>query len=304
MTPERPDTAIFTTPDAAAFELDTRPADVVVFGSHLLFGSVGLNAGLPVYAEAGLRCAAVPTVVLSNLPHYPSVQAIDVSAEWIGAALRDLAATGALRSARVVAVGYLAAPEQAHAIADWYRSLDPGTRPPLVLDPTFGDGDVGFYTDPAVAPALRETLLPLAAIVTPNLFELAHLSSAPGRAAVPSSDDPATVVDRARSLPTADDAAVVVTGTRSAPTRIDNVIVSALSVQTVTGREIPTGAKGLGDTFTAALVSAWSTGADLADAVDVAARRVRRAIDSRGDSSDVVGLGPVDETPRRSGARH
>lgn len=128
-----PDTTaatVLVTDAAAGFELDPRPADVVVFGSHLAFGSVGLNAGLPVYAEAGIRCAAIPTIILSNLPHYRSVQALDVSAEWITASLRDLTAAGALRCLRAVAVGYLAAPSQALAIAAWYRNLDPATRPP------------------------------------------------------------------------------------------------------------------------------------------------------------------------------
>ncbi|NLG46382.1 bifunctional hydroxymethylpyrimidine kinase/phosphomethylpyrimidine kinase [Gordonia sp. (in: high G+C Gram-positive bacteria)] len=276
-----PGPGLFVTDDAQGFELDPRPAEVVVFGSHLAFGSVGLNAGLPVYAEAGIRCAAIPTIVLSNLPHYRSVQAIDVSADWITASLRDLTAAGALRSLRAVAVGYLAAPSQAHAIADWYLGLDPAARPPLVLDPTFGDADVGFYTDPAVAPALRERLVPLATVVTPNLFELAHLTAGDDDASDVAPSDISTTVVRARTLLASDDASAIVTGVRTGDGEITNLVVGTTTDSVVAGREIPTGAKGLGDTFTATLVAAQLHGASLTAAVEAGAARVRRAIEDR-----------------------
>ena len=274
-------TDIFTTDDASGFELDARPARVLVFGSHLAFGSVGLNAGLHVYAEAGIRCAALPTVVLSNLPHYRSVQRIDVSADWIAASLHDLDAAGLLASVEAVAVGYLASPDQAHAIASWYRDLDRSTRPPLVLDPTFGDADVGFYTDPAVAPALRDSLIPLAAILTPNPFELAHLTAVEGIVTPVDPSDLDGIVRRAEGLPTRTDAEVVVTGAHPDEGRIANVIVRAGSHEVVAGPEIQTTAKGLGDTFTAALVAALLDDSPLSRSVAAAATRVRRAITDR-----------------------
>ncbi|MGB6125186.1 MAG: PfkB family carbohydrate kinase [Gordonia sp. (in: high G+C Gram-positive bacteria)] len=286
--PTSPSETILSTAGANALELDVRPAEVVVFGSQLAFGSVGLNAGLPVYAESTVRCAAIPTVILSNLPHYPSVHGIGVPAQWITDTLHDLAATGALRSVRAIAVGYLAAPDQAHAIADWYRELDAETRPQLILDPTFGDADVGFYTDPAVAPAVRDALVPLAMIVTPNTFELEHLSARPdAEAARQAGADVADVIDRAQTLRTAaaPGARVVITGLATAPATIGNLIVSGSDSEVVTGPELSTVAKGLGDTFAARLVSRTLAGDSLRDAVDAAAGRVRAAI-AKANASD------------------
>ncbi|AUH69385.1 MULTISPECIES: bifunctional hydroxymethylpyrimidine kinase/phosphomethylpyrimidine kinase [Gordonia] len=278
---------MYTTDDARDFELDPRPARVVAFGSQLVFGSVGLNAAMPVYEEAGVRCAAVPTLVLSNLPHYPSVQTVEVTPEWIDAALRDLGATGALRAVEAIAVGYLASPGQAHAIAAWYRSLDERERPPLILDPTFGDSDVGFYTDPAVAPALRDALVPLAAVLTPNRFELEHLVG-PGHPAGEASDEAdsgITGLARRLLLPAgrapSDHCTVIVTGVHTDEGVIDNLIVTADEHRTVSGPEIATWAKGLGDTFTAALVTRLITGDDVHTAVAAAAARVRYAIEHR-----------------------
>lgn len=287
-----PSETILSKAGANALELDTRPAEVVVFGSQLAFGSVGLNAGLPVYAEAGVRCAAIPTVILSNLPHYPSVHGIDVPAQWITDTLHDLDATGALESVRAIAVGYLAAPDQAHAIADWYRGLDAATRPPLILDPTFGDADVGFYTDPAVAPAVRDALVRLAVVVTPNTFELEYLSAQPDPDLARTSGASVTdVIDRAQRLRTAaaSGAQVVITGLATAPATIGNLLVTDSEPEIVTGPELSTVAKGLGDTFAAQLVSRTLAGDTLPVAVDAAAARVRAAIAQANDADAPAG---------------
>lgn len=253
-----------STSRAQSLELDTRPVSVLAFGSQLLSGGVGLNAALPVYTQADIRVAGVPTLLLSNLPHYPSVQTLDIPAEWMRKALTDLEATGALNTVRAVAVGYLADPAQAYAIADWFESLPSKRRPFFVLDPTFGDGDVGFYTNPAVVPAIREALVPLADIMTPNSFELCHLTGVEPeieeRAA--DSEEPEKVlgalVERARTLMTEHTRAVILTGVSQnddGAAKIGNIVVTKADAMSFFFDEVATQSKGLGDTFTTALVS-------------------------------------------------
>ncbi|MFT0848281.1 bifunctional hydroxymethylpyrimidine kinase/phosphomethylpyrimidine kinase [Actinomycetaceae bacterium L2_0104] len=364
-----------STSRARDLELDTRPVSVLAFGSQLFSGGVGLNASLPVYVEADIRCAGAPTLLLSNLPHYPSVQTLDVSADWMGRALNDLADTGALDELRAVAVGYLADPAQAYAIARWFEALPRSGRPLFVLDPTFGDGDVGFYTNPAVVPAIREALVPLANIMTPNAFELLHLTAdrvdtrssdrvgQDARAAEETADmevarkelgtrgegegdtrvlasqsshdasvsqaELDTLVVRARLLMTPNTRAVVLTGVRGTRASVEssrnvgssvrlsldgdahgdmhsdtysgthgsdthngthgdteapligNVIVSGAGVKSFFLPEVPTRTKGLGDTFTAALVANYLRLADLDAAVQTAAAYVQQAILNR-----------------------
>ncbi|MGB4135671.1 MAG: bifunctional hydroxymethylpyrimidine kinase/phosphomethylpyrimidine kinase [Microbacterium sp.] len=159
------------------WELDRRPADVLLIGSQVAFGSVGMNGVLPRLDDA--RAMPLPTVVLSNLPHYPSVHAAPMPADWLREAIGDLDALGVLDEIDTVCTGYFAAPEQVEAVADALEPLlmrRPGLR--VLVDPTLGDADVGLYTDPAVAPALRSRLLPLATGIVPNRFELALLSEA------------------------------------------------------------------------------------------------------------------------------
>src|SRR6185295_17106342 len=53
------------------------------------------------------------------------------------------------------------------------KRANPGAR--YLLDPVIGDAG-GLYVPEPLAIAFRQTLLPLADIVTPNRFELAYLS--------------------------------------------------------------------------------------------------------------------------------
>ncbi len=251
-----------STSHAQSLELDTRPVSVLAFGSQLLSGGVGLNAALPVYTQADIRVAGVPTLLLSNLPHYPSVQTLGIPAEWMRKALADLEATGALDTLRAVAVGYLADPAQAHAIADWFESLPSKRRPFFVLDPTFGDSDVGFYTNPAVVPAIREALVPLADIMTPNSFELHHLT---GKKPEKTLGD---FVKRARTVMTDRTRAVILTGVSQnddGAAKVGNVVVTATGATPFFLDEVATQSKGLGDTFAAALVSGLLRSGDLDD---------------------------------------
>src|SRR5690606_2224727 len=63
------------------WELDRRPAEVLLIGSQVSFGSVGMNGVLPMLPDT--RVVPLPTIVLSNLPHYPSVHANPLPAEWL-----------------------------------------------------------------------------------------------------------------------------------------------------------------------------------------------------------------------------
>ena len=249
---------------------------------------------MPVYAEWGIRCAGIPTLLLSNLPHYPSVQTLDIPADWMRRALSDLANTGALEELRAVAVGYLADPAQAHAIARWFEDLPDSHRPLFVLDPTFGDGDVGFYTNPAVVPAIREALVPLADIMTPNAFEALHLAD--GEEAQAGDLEPGSppldlgeLVTRARLLMTASMRALVLTGVHDfdddGAALIGNVIVTEHDEQGFFLPEVATHAKGLGDTFAAALVANYLDGAEIETAVQAAAAYVQQVILERSSTA-------------------
>jgi len=278
------DAAMFvgkTSDEVRHLELDTRSADVLPIGSQLTHGRVGLNAALPVYDAAGLRHAAIPSVIFSVLPHYPSAHRVDMPAGWIVDSLGDLAASGALDHVHTLSVGYLASPEQAHALAKWRRQVTVLQQVPLVLDPTLGDIGLGFYNDPALVRPLRDALLPVATGLTPNLFELAHLTGCDPA----DLNEPDRIEQAARSLLDETLQWVVVTGIRApavaadnSPTLIGELLVTHDIAQLTTYPCLDPNPAGVGDTFTAALITHLVQGHPLTDAVQRAANDTARYI--------------------------
>lgn len=269
-----------TSEDTRHLELDQRRTDVLAIGSQLAYGRVGLNASQPVYQNAGLRVAAIPTTILSVLPHYPSVHQTHLPADWIADALDDLTRSGALERLRAITVGYVATAAQAHAIAAWYQRQSRSTIP-LILDPTFGDVGLGFYNDPAIVRALREALLPEAAGLTPNLFELAHLTGTDPE----SLTELAAIEAAARSLLEPSMDWVVVTGIRSAAATDDiaadsiaELIVTHGSRRLLIHPQFAHTPAGAGDTFTAALTARLIQGISLTEAAQFAAEETARQI--------------------------
>lgn len=257
------------------WEMDSRPVDVVLIGSQLVFGSVGMNGAAPVLREAGRRVAPLPTILLSNLPHYPQVHTTVLPADWLRDALEDLERIGVADEIGSVCAGYFAAPEQAEVVAQWTsrrRDRDPGLR--VLVDPTLGDHDVGFYTDPRVGAALQRHLVPQATGLTPNLFELEQLTGTDL-----TGQGQADIVAAARGLLSGGTAWVVVTGIDGeTPSTIRNLIITRDGERAIEHERVETAVKGAGDVFAAALEGALATGRDLEESVTRAARTVQRRL--------------------------
>jgi pyridoxine kinase len=267
--------------DTLNLELTAAKARLIAFGSQLLHGSVGLNAARRVYDLRGLRTITVPTILLSVMPHYASSHHLQTPAAWLADALTDLTEADALNGLELATVGYIATPAQIAPIAEWCESLRASSSIPVVLDPTLGDVGLGFYTDPAVADAMRETLLPVATGLTPNVFELAQLTATP----VADLNSYAAIEDAARSLMTPNTQWIVVTGvdlptpeTQGNTRQISEVILTPTGTRRFHREAIDTTAKGLGDTFTAALNAALLDNADIGTAVNAAAVEVHTQI--------------------------
>lgn len=249
--------------------------DVVSVQSQVVYGRVGNNAAVPTLEALGLTVAAVPTVLLSNTPHYPTLHGGTIPLDWFGGYLRDLSARGALLALRALVVGYLGEPAQAAVLADWARALlaeRAGLR--IVLDPVMGDHDTGLYVHPGIAEACRTHLLPLASGLTPNGFELAQLTGMPV-------DDRDGVVAAARTLLTGRTQWVAVTSAAPAtwpPHAMHVVLVTATQAHVVTHPRIDAAPKGTGDLFCAALTGHWLRGLALPEAATRACEHVVRAL--------------------------
>lgn len=246
------------------------PIDVVSIQSQVVYGCVGNNVAMPALQAFGLRVAAVPSVVLSNTPHYPSVHGGALATDWFRGYLDDLVARGAMAKVKAILVGYLGSPEQAETLADWL-ARETRRRPAVrvQIDPVIGDFDHGIYVDPRMVDAWR-LLLPYAHGLTPNHFELEQLV---GRE-LSSVDDCA---DAAAELLTAATQWVVVTS--AAPRLGDAQHIQLIAVMRDQRRvfnhpRIDCAVKGTGDLFSARLAGWMVAGDPLFDAVGKASQEV------------------------------
>lgn len=249
--------------------------DVVSVQSQVVYGRVGNNVALPTLEALGLSVAAVPTVVLSNTPHYPTMHGGALPIEWFSGYLEDLSARGALQSLKAILVGFLGNPAQAVVLASWARQLlaqHADLR--MVIDPVMGDHDHGIYVDAGMADVYRQHLLPLAHGLAPNGFELAHLTGRPV-------NDLESVVAAAQTLLTGHTEWVAVTSAAPdtwAADEMQVVLVTRTHAHVITHPRIDATPKGTGDLFCAALTGYWLTGATLPDAAAKACQQVMWAL--------------------------
>lgn len=249
--------------------------DVVSVQSQVIYGRVGNNVAIPTLHSAGLTVAAVPTVLLSNTPHYPSIHGGAVPIEWFTGYLDDLEARQALEGLRSVLVGYLGSAEQAMALARWIGTMH--QRHPQLhvqIDPVIGDHDTGVYVDPAMLPVYQQHLLPMAHGLTPNGFELERLTG-----------HPTGTIDQAiaaaRTLLVGHTQWVAVTSAAPdswADARMRVAVVSHDDAQVVEHDRVDAAPKGTGDLFSAVLNVQLLAGEPLLEATRHACARVVDAV--------------------------
>lgn len=151
------------------------PGAVIVISSHVIRGSVGNRAAVFALETLGYPVWAVPTVILPWHPgHGPSTR-VTVGAEDFDRLIDDLIRAPWTGEVRAVLSGYLGGAHQAEGVARLVEALRV-KNPDLfyACDPVMGDAG-GLYVPEATAIAMRDRLLPLASLATPNRFELSWL---------------------------------------------------------------------------------------------------------------------------------
>jgi len=154
------------------------PRAVIVISSHVARGSVGNRAAVFALETLGFPVWAVPTVVLPWHPGHSRATRIVPPPADFAALMKDLEGAPWLGEVGAVLSGYLGDPAQAAAVAslvDAVRARNP--RALYICDPVMGDAG-GLYVPEATAIAMRDVLVPLADIATPNRFELAWMAGA------------------------------------------------------------------------------------------------------------------------------
>ncbi|MDR1998923.1 MAG: bifunctional hydroxymethylpyrimidine kinase/phosphomethylpyrimidine kinase [Frankiaceae bacterium] len=164
-----------------------RPPVVLSIAGSDPSGGAGIQADLKTFSALGAYgCAAITALTAQSTRGVSGVFAVPAAfvAEQIEALLADI-------EVDAVKIGMLADAGIAHAVADVLERRRP---PATVLDPVMAATSGDRLLAPDAEQALRDRLLPLADIITPNLAEAAALLGA-----APARDEPARR-DQVRAL--------------------------------------------------------------------------------------------------------
>lgn len=240
---------------------------VISIQSQVVFGHVGNSAAVFPMQAVGLEVAPIPTVLFSNTPHYPTLRGAPLPPDIFADLLLGANERGLAERADFILTGYIGSGEVAGMTAD-FISKAKAANPNLtyVCDPVLGDSQPGLYVPEHVAAIVRDCLLPMADIATPNPFELGWLT---GHAI----DSIAEVEAARRSLSISPTAQLIVTGCSLADTlqnHIESVLIGPRGTSRHPVLHIPSTLPGTGDLFAGLIVAGLGCGMDLPKAVDLA----------------------------------
>jgi hydroxymethylpyrimidine/phosphomethylpyrimidine kinase len=242
-------------------------------------GGAGIQADLKAFAAAGAHGQSVLVALtaqtttgvtaIHELPPEFVVEQLDAAFGDIGV---DAAKTGMLFSRRLIetVAAYLAD----HPV-------------PLVVDPVMVASSGAQLLEDDAVDALIGTLVPLAAVVTPNLMEARALAGTDG-----------TRRDLAERLHALGAPAVVVTGGHG-DTAVDHLFDGRTHVEIPVDRHDVAATHGAGCTHSATLAALLARGESLEDAARGAAAAASRAV-AQGLVELGAGEGPVDVLGVRS----
>ncbi len=154
-------------------------AVILAISSQVVRGHVGLSAVVPALQALGHEVWPLPTILLSNHPGHDRCAGTRLKATALEAMLDALEENGWLANVDAVLSGYLPTADHVTLVADILARMRANRTVHYLCDPILGDDPKGVYIDPAAAAAIRDTLVPLADILTPNRFELAWLCGHP-----------------------------------------------------------------------------------------------------------------------------
>lgn len=246
--------------------------------SRVVFGHVGNSAAAFALERRGHEVWAVDTARLSNHPGHGAREGGAADAAEVAALIRGAERTAGFERCEAVLGGYLGRVATGAALLDAVGRIKRANPDSVFcLDPVMGDDAEGLYVAEDVAAFVAERLVPVADVLTPNLFELSRLAG----------HRPATLgetIDAAEKIRRQGVRAVVVTSVSGGADRVgsndsgqpvvSNLVVAADGAWLATTPKLDRKAKGAGDLLAALFLSWHLSGAGWAAALGKATASV------------------------------
>lgn len=234
---------------------------LTIAGSDSSAGA-GIQADLLTFAALGVFGACAVTALTAQ--DSTGVRRVDaVAARLVAAQLRSALEDGGVTAAKT---GMLAREDTVRVVV---RLLSGAGVRNLVVDPVVAATNGAKLLDRQGIRCLRDRLVPIARVVTPNRFEASLLSGV-------EVDDVKSATEAGRRLLRLGARAVLVKGGHLDGAPVD-VLVERRGVRRFTGRRVAWGAHGTGCVLSAALTARLALGDDLEGAVT----RAKRFVEAR-----------------------
>jgi pyridoxine kinase len=145
--------------------------------SHVAYGYVGNRAATFPLQRLGHEVWAVNTVEFSNHTGYGAWKGRTASAEQVADIVHGIEALGQLARCDALLTGYVGDAALGGVVLQTVRKVR-AANPQAIwcCDPVLGDIDTGLYVKPGIDSFFRDHALPQADLITPNHFELEHLT--------------------------------------------------------------------------------------------------------------------------------
>jgi len=224
--------------------------------SSVAYGHVGNSAAVFPLQRLGHEVWPVFTVHFSNHTGYGAWRGPLLDPADVRDVITGIEERGVLATCDAVLSGYQGSPAVASVIVDAVqrvKAANPAAT--YTCDPVMGNAKSGCFVNPEIPPIIREQVVPVADILTPNQFELGFLT---GRDALSEPAPLDAILDAADAARAMGPSTVLVTSVEQAGAP-DNVIemiaVTGEGAWSVRTPRLPMKANGSGD-ITAALFTA------------------------------------------------
>jgi pyridoxine kinase len=156
--------------------------NLISIQSHVVYGHVGNSAAVFPLQRLGVEVWPVHTVQFSNHTGYGQWQGRMFDAGLIRDLVAGLETRGVLGECDGVLSGYIGSPEIGEAVLDAVAAVRrANSAAHFCCDPVIGDAGKGVFVREGVLEFMRDKAVAAADIVTPNHFELDHLTGRQSR---------------------------------------------------------------------------------------------------------------------------
>jgi len=245
-----------------------RMRQVLSIQSSVAHGHVGNSAAVFALERLGCAVVRIDTVRFSNHPAHGGFSGGAAPAGEIDGLIHGVLERGFLTDCKAILSGYLGTAENGQAVARAVASVRK-TAPAALFacDPVMGDDPNGLFVADDIPALMRDILVPMADIVTPNRFELQTLTGLP-------CDSREAVLRGAKTILGWGPRLVVVTGLRFRPGEVETLVVTDGAVWCVRNQLIEALAHGAGDTFAAIFLGRYLESPNPPRALSLAAASV------------------------------